>query len=183
MDQALTINAIWVVGFLVVLLICWTLNLFSAPGNWLIVLAAAVYAYFGPDAGRLDVRWYTVVALLVLAIIGELIEFMAGALGAKRVGGSKRGAVLALIGSVIGAIIGVFVGVPVPVIGQLVAALFFASVGALCGALLGEQWKGKELEEAWRVGKAAFVGRLLGTLGKFMFGAIMLGVAAGSLLF
>ena len=123
---------------------------------------------------RVAFHWWVLIALLVLATLGEIIEFAAGAFGATSAGGSKRGAVLALLGSIGGGVLGVLVGVPIPVIGQIMAALLFACVGAMAGAMLGEHWKGRTLEEGVQVGQAAFFGRLFGTLGKLMCGAVML---------
>ena len=62
-------------------------------------------------------------------------------------------------------------------IGPLIAALLFAGLGALAGAMLGETIGGQSLAASWKIGKAAFWGRLLGTLAKTVIGAIMAGVA------
>ena len=154
--------------------VSWLLNLVGFPGNWLIVLCSGLYAQFGPGSGRPDIDLRVVVALAVLALVGEIIELGAGAIGTKKAGGSKRGAVLALAGSLIGGSVGIFVGVPIPLIGPIVAAVVFAGVGALVGAVVGERWKGRDLDESLRVGEAAFWSRLLGTLGKVLVGGVML---------
>jgi len=158
--------------FVVVAFACWALNAIGLPGNWLIVAIAAIYAYFMPDQRRLDIGVWTVLGLLVLAALGEVIEFLAGALGASKAGASKRGTALALVGSLIGGIAGIFV--PIPVVGQIVGPIVCASLGALAGAVLGERWKGRNLDESLNVGTAAFWGRLIGTLGKVLVGCVML---------
>ncbi len=166
---------------LVVLLVAfWALNLVGLPGNWLILLAAVFYAALIPAEARLDLSWPLVGLLCVLAVAGELIEFATGALGASKVGGSRRSAVLALLGSLGGSILGLFVGLPIPIIGPLVAVLVLASLGAMAGALVGESWKGRSLAESWKVGEAAFWGRLFGTLGKLMIGAVMVALAVAA---
>ena len=66
-----------------------------------------------------------------------------------------------------------FVGLPVPVVGSILGALLFAGVGALAGAMLGELWAGKDWNSSWRIGKAAFRGRLAGTLAKICLGGLM----------
>lgn len=154
--------------------VCWCLNVIGLPGNWLVVAVAATYSYFMPDERRLDVSLLTIVGLFVLAAIGEGIEFLAGALGASKAGGSKRGTALALVGSIVGGIVGIFISLPVPIIGQIAGPLIFASLGALGGAVLGEQWKGRDLDESINIGHAAFWGRLIGTLGKILTGCVML---------
>lgn len=162
--------------FVLALLAGWTLTLFSLPGNWLIVVSAAVYAWLVPDELRWDIGWWTVLALVVLALLGEALEFAAGALGAARVGGSKRGAALAIVGSMAGAVAGAMIGLPIPVVGSVVAAIAFAGVGAMLGAMLGETWKGRSLGQSWKVGQGAFWGRMLGTLAKTIVGSAMVAV-------
>ena len=141
---------------IVVLLSGCVLTLLAMPGNWLIVAAVAVYAWLAPGEGRLAIGWEVVGVLVVLAVVGEALEFLASALGAAKAGGSKRGAILAMAGSMVGALVGVFVGIPIPVVGPIIAALLFAGLGAFGGALLGETWKGREFDKSWQVGKAAF---------------------------
>jgi hypothetical protein len=166
---------LWALLFVVVVLVFWSSNLIGLPGHWLIVAATAVYAWLASGGG--GVRWAAVAVVTGLAVFGELVELGASAAGVKRVGGSRRGIVLALVGSVIGAMTGLFVGVPIPVIGSVVAALLLAALGALIGAALGELSAGRSLAASWRVGRAAFWGRLLGTLAKTLVGAVMAGVA------
>ena len=162
-----------------VLLAGWMLTLLGGPGNWLMLLAVALYAWLVPEDAALTIGWGVVIALLVLAAVGELLEFLAGALGATQGGGSKRAAVLALVGSIFGGAVGLFVGVPIPVVGPFVAALLFAGLGAFVGAVLGEQWAGRSLDESLDIGKAAFLGRILGTLAKTLLGSVM--VVVGTL--
>ena len=74
-------------------------------------------------------------------------------------------------------------GAPIPIIGSMVAALLGGSVGAFAGAYAGEVSSERSHTSGVAVGKAAFVGRLWGTVGKFAVGAVMLGVAAVDALF
>jgi uncharacterized protein len=168
---------LWALLFAVVVLVFWSLNLLGLPGNWLIVAATILYAWLtsAPDSGGM--RWTAVAIVAGLAVFGEIVEIGAGAAGVKRVGGSRRGTVLALGGSVIGAMTGLFVGVPIPVVGSVVAALLFAGLGALLGAMLGELSAGRSLTASWTVARAAFWGRLLGTLAKTLIGTVIAGVA------
>jgi hypothetical protein len=124
-----------------------------------------------------------VASLVVLAAFGEMIELAAGALGAAQAGGSKRGAFLALLGSMTGGIVGIFVGLPIPLVGPILAAVLFAGLGALGGAVLGETWKGRDWDQSWRAGKGAFWGRLLGTLGKILVGSVMVAVTLAAVVF
>ena len=87
-----------------------------------------------------------------------------------------------MAGSLIGSILGVVVGLPIPVVGSIIAAVLFAGIGAMVGAILGELSVGRTPGAGWRVGKAAFWGRLAGTLGKMMLGAMIIAVVAAAML-
>jgi uncharacterized protein YqgC (DUF456 family) len=154
--------------------IAWLTNLISLPGNWICVLLIALYAYFGPSEGRTAVGVATVVATFVLALVGELIEFVAGAYGAKRAGASRKSTLYSIIGSIAGATVGAIVGVPIPLIGSLVAAIAFGGLGAAAGAMYGEWTDGRAWKENWLIGQSTFWGRTFGTLGKFGTGLVML---------
>ena len=68
----------------------WIMTLLGLPGNWVMVAAAALYVWEAPTDGVAAISWYTVLAVGVLAGLGELIELVAGVWGANRVGGSRR---------------------------------------------------------------------------------------------
>lgn len=170
-------HVVWILLFLLVLALAWVLTLFSMPGNWLIVAAAATFAFLGAADDKPAISWMVVAVLAGLAALGEVIEFAASALGTTRAGGSRRGALLAIGGAVVGSIVGAVVGLPIPVVGSVVGVLLFASLGAMTGAMIGESWKGRTLDESIEVGQAAFWGRLAGTLAKTGIGTVMVLVA------
>lgn len=58
----------------------------------------------------------------------------------------------------------------------MIAIVLFAAVGATCGAMVGESWKGRTAEDSWEVGKAAFWGRLLGTMAKIGTACVIVAV-------
>lgn len=167
---------LFAICFIVSLVVGWLAQLVNLPGNWLIVSSSALYAWLGPE-GRLGISWQIAVALFVLAVVGELIELAAAAMGVKRVGGSRRGAVMALVGSLVGGFVGLFVGLPIPVVGSLAAAVLFGGLGALIGAFLGESSKGRDFDTSLEIGKAAFVGRVLGIMAKIIVSSLMVAVA------
>ena len=154
--------------------ILWIGTLLGLPGNWGLAAMAVALAYFANDTSHIAIHSPSVAAILLLAILGEVAEFVAGAAGVKQLGGSKRGGALAILGSVIGAVAGVFIGVPVPVVGSLIAALLFGGAGAFGGAVVGERWSGKEWNDCLRIGWGALWGKLLGTLLKTICGTAML---------
>ena len=155
-------------------LLCWVLTLIGMPGNWGLVAIALLCSLLASPDNSLHFSFSIVVAMLIVAIVGELLEFAASSLGVNKLGGSKKGGLLAIAGSVVGAIIGIVVGVPIPIVGSLVAAVVFGCFGAFGGAILGERWDGKEWEQAIKIGWGAFWGRLLGTVLKTLCGTILL---------
>jgi len=175
-------SIVWALLLILIVLAGWILTLLGMPGNWFMVVAVIVYVLLVPVGSSAAIGWGVVVALVALAALGELLEFLAGALGVTRAGGSRRGAVLALAGSLIGAVVGLFVGVPIPLVGPAVGAVLLAGVGAMVGAVLGESWKGRGLGESCRIGRAAFWGRVLGTVAKTIVGAAMVATIVIALL-
>lgn len=157
-----------VIGFLA--------NFASLPGNWLIVAATGAFAFF-VHSGQHSVSWAIVGLLLFLAIVGELLEFLAGTAGAAKQGASRRSLVLSVVVSIIGSILGAMVGMPIPILGSAFAALLGGALGAGVGAAIGEDWNGRDMEGSIQVGAAAFAGRMLGTAGKLIVGGIMLVIA------
>ena len=105
---------------------------------------------------------FTLTLLGVLAALALLVDFVAGLLGAKRVGASTR----ALWGASLGAIVGIFFGLP----GLL--------LGPFAGAVAGELSAGREPHQAARVGIGTWLGLLFGTLAKLALCFTMLGVFA-----
>ena len=87
---------------------------------------------------------------------------------------------MALAGSLVGSVAGIFVGLPIPVVGSVVAAVLFAGIGAMTGAIAGELSLGRTADAGWRVGKAAFWGRMAGTLGKMLVGTMIIAVVAAA---
>ena len=158
--------------------LAWLGNLFGAPDNWLVVGLAALFAWLATDASGRGLSWACVGWLAALALIGETMEFAAGATGAVKQGASRRSIVYSLVGGFGGSLAGAGVGVPIPVVGSLVGALIGGSLGAFAGAYYGETTLMRSHGESVAVGKAAFWGRLWGTVGKFIVGAAMLGVVA-----
>ena len=105
-------------------------NVLGMPGNWLIVAMAAACLGLAPDDRLSHVGWAPFIAIVLVAAFGELLEFAASALGASRMGGSKRGTVLAIFGSIGGAIAGLFCGtiIPIPIVGPVIGSLLLGGL-------------------------------------------------------
>jgi uncharacterized protein YqgC (DUF456 family) len=104
----------------------------------------------------------TLFILGVLTVLALIIDFVAGMLGAKRVGASRY----AVIGAVLGTLVGIFFGLPGIVLGP-----FF-------GALIGELVAGGTLHKATGVGVGAWLGFLVGAALKLAVCFAMLGIFA-----
>ncbi len=166
------------IGLVTAGFVCWLTNLFSLPGNWALLGITALFAWLVPQDTLRGVTWYTVWALLALAIAGEIIEFVAGAAGAAKRGASRRSIWLSLFGALVGSIGGAIIGLPIAVVGSPIAALLGGAAGAFIGAYSGEAWAARPHDHSVEVAKGAFVGRIWGTVGKFAVGAVMLGILA-----
>jgi uncharacterized protein len=125
-------------------LVFWVGILFNLPGTWLMVLATTLLKWWMP--GYVQVSWTVVGVAAGLAVLGEVLEFVLGAAGSRRVGGSTRAAALAIVGSLIGGIMGT--ALPVPIVGTLIGAC----VGAFAGSLLGDVWAGCPLFPSFAAG-------------------------------
>ena len=174
MTEYLNINLIWALLFLLLLIISLGLNASGAPGNWIMLVFAIFYSWLMPNESPYGFGILIILIVLIFAIIGEILEFFAGAISTKKAGGTKRGIWFSFVGSIIGSFAGIFVGIPIPIIGSLIAALLFSGAGALLGAYYGEKVEGKNSKEAWKVGISSFTGRILGSLFKIICGFIAL---------
>ncbi|WDQ19167.1 DUF456 domain-containing protein [Rhodopirellula sp. P2] len=170
-------------GLILVCTLAWLLNLVALPGNWLAIALMAFYVWLGPETGRWQLGVASLAIAFVLGLVGELVEFLAGAMGASRAGASRRATLMAIVGSILGAIVGGIVGLPIPVIGPVLAAVLFGGLGATAGAMFAEWNDGKTWRDSWRIGQAAFWGRTTGTVGKMVAGLLILVVCAFGVLF
>ena len=139
----------------------------ALPGLWFIAACSAVIALVHPSA----LGWGTVITLFVFAVIGEAVDFIASALGVKRMGGTRSGAWGSVIGTMLGAILGSFV---VPIIGSIIGGVLGAGLGAIVGerSIAKRTWR-----ESARSGGGAAIGRLISLVCKLM----LAGAGAGLL--
>jgi hypothetical protein len=127
------------------------------PGTPLILAAALVHALatdFNPiGAGRLLV-------LAGLTALAYALDYIAGAVGAKKFGGS----VWAVVGALVGAVVGLFFGPP----GLL--------IGPVIGAVAGELLKSGDVEHSLKAGFGALVGMVVALLARFALAFTMVGL-------
>jgi uncharacterized protein YqgC (DUF456 family) len=157
----------WVYYFLILIIsiVGLFLNLLGLPGLWLIVGSLGVYGLI--TGWDVCVGWPSLIALVVLGLLAEVLEFLAGAAGSKAAGGRKRGMIGAVVGALVGGI--AFSFVPIPVVATIVGAV----LGAFVGAALMELTD-RDFRHAMRVGYGAAKGRLIGIVVKTAIGVVML---------
>ena len=108
---------------------------------------------------------WTLVVIGVLMGLTYVVDFVAGIAGVKRVGASKW----AVWGAAIGTVVGVFFGIPGILLGPF--------VGAVAGELFARRSLEKQsLAQAGRAGVGAWIGFIIGTLGKLAILCTMVGV-------
>lgn len=149
----LLINTVWL-----------TLVLFALPGNWLMVVGAVLFAWFMPGVFSV----YTLILITVLAVIGEVFEFLGGYAGARKRGASFLSSMSAIVGAIGGAIVGTFL-LPLPVLGTILGAC--AGAGGL--SALTEIFGGKSSVSAVRTGIGAGFGQFIGIASKFIVGCLI----------
>jgi uncharacterized protein len=143
----------------VVILLSLVLIVLGLPGLWIMVASAVTYNLIVPGE---PIGWFTLVAVAILALLAELLEFTMTGSYARKYGGSRR----AGWGAIIGGMIGAFVGFPVPIVGPVIGAF----IGSFCGALVAELTGGSSAGDATRVAKGALIGRVMSTVLKIGIG-------------
>ncbi len=166
---------VWATLLLLVNVVAWCSTFVALPGNWIILAATAIFAAFVRNDGVAPIGWTMVLVVALLATTGEVIEAVAGAAGAAKKGASRRAMLLAIVGTFVGSLLGAALGtfIPIPLAGTVIGAIGGGAAGAFGGAYLGEWWKGRSADERLSISVAAMVGRLLGTMGKLIVGAVM----------
>jgi uncharacterized protein YqgC (DUF456 family) len=106
------------------------------------------------------VGWVTLLLLALVMVIAHALDFLAGALGAKKYGAGKK----ALFGAVIGTFAGLFFGF----IGILIMPLV--------GAVIGQLFEHNDLQSAGRVGFGTWIGFMVGMAAKIALGLSMIGI-------
>ena len=154
---------LWILSIILILVGLAGTVLPALPGTAL-VLGGIVLAAWIDDFTRIGTLTLAVVALL--AVLAWVLDFVAGLLGAKKVGASRQ----ALVGAALGTVVGLFMG--------LVGVLFMPLVGAAIGEYLAR----RDQQHALRVGLATWLGILAGMLAKVVIAFMMVGIFVVALL-
>ena len=145
--------------------------IFGLPGNFIILIDTILYGWYG---GFSEITFRVILVLGLLAIMGEVLEFVIGIMGSKKHKSSNK----AIVGSIVGGIVGAIWGAPFLLgIGSIIGAF----LGAFAGAFMVELLDRKDASRAMQSGWGAFVGRLGGTITKGVIGIAMISIAIFSI--
>ncbi len=163
-------------GFLAVVLLCLAglvLSALTFSGTWLVLGATILAGWLrGPKFPGI----VTIVIFVLLCITIDVAEWLAGAWGVQKRGGSK----LAGLAAMLGGFAGLFLGnlIPIPIIGPLIGML----AGSFGLAYLVERNRLKKHDPALRIATGAVLARIAillvkvtATLG--MIAALFIGMA------
>jgi uncharacterized protein YqgC (DUF456 family) len=152
-------------------ILCVVLILLGLAGTVLPMLPGTVLVWGGIVLGAwIDdfarVGTVTVVVVSVLAVLAWGLDYVAGLMGAQKVGASRQ----ALLGAAVGTVVGLFMG--------LVGVLFMPLVGAAVGEYLAR----RDQARAVKVGLATWVGIMVGLIAKVVLAFVMVGLFVAALL-
>lgn len=133
------------------------------PGTWLMLIAALLLQWWRPET----FSWWTIGVVSALAIIAEIVDVVASAVGAGSAGGSRR----SYAGAIVGGIVGAVVGTPIaPIVGTILGGVVGAGVGA---ALTDRTVPLRTWRHSARVGQGAAIGRLISVVVKMAIGGVI----------
>jgi uncharacterized protein YqgC (DUF456 family) len=155
---------LWVIAVAMVIVGLVGVVLPALPGHMLI-LGGLIVGAWAEGFTRVGVWTLVIVGLIALASYG--VDFVAVALGAKRLGASPR----AMTGAALGTLGGLFFGLPGVIVGPFV------------GAVIGELATHRDFAKAGKAGVAAWIGFAIGTAVKVALAFLMIGIFLAALMF
>ena len=153
----MTVTLLWILSVVLIVAGIAGTVLPALPGT-LFVLAGIVLGAWIDDFTR--VGWGVLTAVIVLAVLAWVLDYVAGLLGAKKAGASRQ----AIVGAALGTVAGLFMGI--------VGVLFMPLVGAAIGEWLAQRDHGRAL----KVGVATWLGIMAGLVSKVVIAFMMVGI-------
>lgn len=150
--------------------------LIGLPGIWAMALVSLIVELIEPEL----LSWWAIGGLIFIAVFGEIVETLAGSVGAKAKGASNRAMIAAAVGGIVGGIVGTF-AIPVPVVGTIIGSALGA--GAFAVALEVTLADRRRWRHLGAVGVATAIGRLIAVVIKSVLAVVALFVVLGSLIF
>lgn len=154
---------LWMLGVALVLIGFVGIVMPALPGH-ILIFAGLLLAALADHFTRVGPWMLTVIGLI--GATSYVVDFMAAAVGVKRLGASRR----AMTGAALGTFAGLVFGLPGIVIGPFV------------GALVGELTVHRDWKRAGRAGVAAWIGFAIGTAVKVALAFVMVGIFIAALL-
>ncbi len=138
------------------------------PGQVLIAVGGFMhYFWLGPEHGMSPVGLGILVVILVLSFV---LDYVAGAAGAKKFGATKWG----IWGALAGGIIGIFLGPLGLLLGPLLGAVTFELLGGIIGALTGKiVFSRRNITSATKSGYGTVLGTIAGIILKGISAILM----------
>lgn len=145
-------------------------TMLGLPGIWLMIALAGVIDLTQVILGTpVSFGWIALAIAVVLGIVAEIVEFLAGAAGAKAGGANRSGMVGAILGGFVGAVAGTFL-IPIPLVGTFIGAAIGAGLGAFIGEISRED---ATVKTSLKPAGGAAVGKVAGTLMKSAFAGVV----------
>jgi uncharacterized protein YqgC (DUF456 family) len=154
---------LWIAGGVLVAVGVVGVILPALPGPVLIVVGL-VLAAWADNFSRVGVGTLVLIGAIGAASYG--VDFVAAALGTRRLGASAR----AMTGAALGTIAGLFLGLPGLIVGPFV------------GAFLGELSAHRDIARAGKAGVAAWIGFAIGAAVKVGIAFLMLAIFLAALI-
>jgi hypothetical protein len=155
---------LWVVAVVLVIVGLIGVVLPALPGTVLIFAGLLLAAWAD---GFTRVGTWPLVAIGIIGAASYFVDFVATALGARKLGASPR----AMVGAALGTLLGLFLGLPGIIIGPFV------------GAVIGELTTHRDFAKAGKAGVAAWIGFAIGTAVKVGLAFLMLAIFLAAMLF
>lgn len=150
------------------------LSCLAMSGTWLVLLATLIAAWLNWPAFP---GWQVPAIFLVLCLLVEFLEFMAGKWGVEKRGGSSAAGWAALGGALAGSLIGGIL-IPIPLISPLIGMM----AGSFIGAFAVENHRLKQADHAAHIAFGTVLARLASMLIKVIATLLMIGILAGGML-
>lgn len=160
-------SQIWAGLFIILCFGVLGLHVFSLPANWALLALVAGWKAVHPG---MSLTWTGFSALVALAVVAEVLEFVLQLKASKKFGASNKGNFGGILGAILGAIVGA---------GFLfgIGALPGALLGAYCGCLLVETLMGRSFLEARAAAWGAMWGKFFGLTVKAGLGGVILSIS------
>ena len=154
---------LWIAGVALVAVGLAGILLPALPGT-ILIFAGLLVAAAADGFTRVGVAPLVVIGVIGAASYG--VDFVAAALGVRRLGASPR----AMVGAGLGTLLGLFLGLPGLIVGPFI------------GAVLGELSAHRDLGRAGRAGLAAWIGFAVGAVVKVGLAFLMIAIFVAALL-